>query len=145
MHFLPFFQSSFLLLCINDLGPCSVKNFKDALKYGQEITDSIASWIKKGFVAGPFESPPLENFRSNSILAISQPDKVRICINVFLPKENLNSNFKKLELEKVEMTLAKMFSYSILESGTGNKMWKFDFQDAYKNAPVPLTLNRGAI
>jgi hypothetical protein len=96
-------------------------------------------------VAGPFESPPLENFRSNSILAISQPDKVRICINVFLPKENLNSNFKKLELEKVEMTLAKMFSYSILESGTGGKMWKFDFQDAYKNVPVPLTLNRAAI
>ncbi len=36
------------------------------------------------------------------------------------------------------MTLAKMFCYSILESGTGSKMWKFDFQDAYKNVPVPL-------
>jgi hypothetical protein len=42
------------------LGPCSVKNSKEAVKYGAEVTDSIASWIKKGFVAGPFESPPPE-------------------------------------------------------------------------------------
>jgi hypothetical protein len=63
------------------LGPCSVKNSKDAIKFGEQVTDSIALWIKKGFVAGPFESPPFENFRSNSILAIPQSDKVRICIN----------------------------------------------------------------
>ncbi len=37
------------------------------------------------------------------------------------------------------MTSAKLFSYSILESGTGSKMWKFDFRDAYKNVPVPLS------
>jgi 3-deoxy-D-arabino-heptulosonate 7-phosphate (DAHP) synthase len=29
------------------LGPCSVKNSKAALDFGQEVTDSIASWIKK--------------------------------------------------------------------------------------------------
>jgi hypothetical protein len=122
------------------LGPCSVKNSKDAYKFGEQVTDSIASWIKKGFVAGPFESPPFENFRSNSILAIPQSDKVRICINVSLPKEaNLNSNVNKFELEKIEMTSAKLFSYSILDCGTGCRMWKFDFQDAYKNVPVPLS------
>ncbi len=103
------------------------------------MTDSIASWIVKGFVAGPFFSPPLENFRSNSILAIPQPDKVRICINVSFPKDNnLNSNIKKHTLEKVVMTSAKLFSYSILECGTGCKLWKFDFQDVYKNVPVPM-------
>jgi hypothetical protein len=115
------------------LGPCSVKNSKDAFEFGIQVTDSIASWIKKCFVAGPFESPPFENFRSNSILAIPQSDKVRICINVSLPKEaNLNSNVNKFELEKVEMTSAKLFSYSILDCGTGCRMRKFDFQDAYK-------------
>jgi hypothetical protein len=121
------------------LGPCSVKNSTAAFKHGIEVTDSIASWIVKGFVAGPFFSPPLDKFRSNSILAIPQQDKVRICINVSLPKENnLNNNIKKQSLEKVVMTSAKLFSYSILECGTGSRLWKFDFQDAYKNVPVPL-------
>jgi hypothetical protein len=78
-------------------------------------------------------------FRSNSILAIPQQDKVRICINVSLPKENnLNNNIKKQSLETVIMTSAKLFSYSILECGTGSRLWKFNFQDAYKNVPVPL-------
>jgi hypothetical protein len=26
----------------------------------------------------------------------------------------------------------KLFSHSILESGTGSKLWKFDFEDVYK-------------
>jgi hypothetical protein len=42
------------------LGPCLVKNLTAALKFGPEVTDSIASWIKKGFVAGPFISPPCQ-------------------------------------------------------------------------------------
>jgi hypothetical protein len=78
------------------LGPCWVKNSKAALDFGQDVTGSIASWIKKGFVAGPFDSPPLPNFRANSILGIPQPDKVQICINVSLPKDaSLNDNVNK--------------------------------------------------
>jgi hypothetical protein len=50
-----------------NMGPCSVPNSKNAIKFGSEVTDSIASWISKGFVAGPFKSPPTKNFRSNSI------------------------------------------------------------------------------
>jgi hypothetical protein len=69
-----------------NMGPCSVPNSKNAIKFGSEVTDSIASWITKSFVAGPFKSPPTKNFRSNSILAVAQPDKVRICLNVSLPK-----------------------------------------------------------
>jgi hypothetical protein len=121
------------------LGPCAVKNSKAAFIHGSEVTDSIATWIKKGFVAGPFFSPPVPNLRANSILAIPQTDKVRICINVSLPAENnLNCNIKANTLEKIEMSSAKLFSFSILECGTGSKMWKFDFVDAYKNVPVPV-------
>ncbi len=29
------------------LGPCSIKNSKAALEFGQDVTDSVASWIKK--------------------------------------------------------------------------------------------------
>ncbi len=121
------------------LGPCVVKNSKAAFVHGLEVTDSIATWIKKGFVAGPFFSPPVSILRANSILAIPQTDKVRICINVSLPAENnLNCNITANSLEKIEMSSAKLFSFSILECGTGSKMWKFDFVDAYKNVPVPM-------
>jgi hypothetical protein len=39
-------------------------------------------------------------------------------------------------LEKVKMSSAKLFSFSILEAGRNCNMWKFDFEDAYKNIPV---------
>jgi len=38
---------------------CFVKNAESAFEYGDTITDSVALWIKKDFVAGPFDSPPL--------------------------------------------------------------------------------------
>jgi hypothetical protein len=61
---------------ISPLGSCHVKNSKAALQHGEEVTDTIASWIKKKFVAGPFDTPPLPNFRANSILAIPQTKKL---------------------------------------------------------------------
>jgi hypothetical protein len=68
------------------LGSCHVKNSKAATQHGEEVTDTIAVWITKKFVAGPFDTPPLPNFRANSILAIPQTNKTRICINVSLPE-----------------------------------------------------------
>ncbi len=127
-------------LCLKkNIGPCVVKNSKTAFAHGAAVTDSIASWIKKGFVAGPFCAPPTANFRANSILAIPQPDKVRICINVSLPEGNsLNKNIDKTKLEKAQMSSARLFGFSILEAGLNCNMWKFDFEDAYKNVPVPV-------
>ncbi len=121
------------------LGPCIVPNSKVALKYGEEVTDSIANWILKGFVAGPFISPPLSKFRCNSILAVPQPGKVRICINVSLPTGNsLNESINKSKLEKVKMTSAKNFGFSIIEAGRNCRIGKFDLEDAYKIVPVPI-------
>jgi hypothetical protein len=80
-----------------------VPNSASAVKYGEEVTDSIAScsWISKGFVAGPSRNPTTKKFRSNSILAVAQPGEVRICLNVSLPKGNsLNENIDKNKLEK---------------------------------------------
>jgi hypothetical protein len=57
------------------LKSCHVKNSKGALIHGEEVTDTIASWITKKFMAGPFYTPPLPDFRANSILAIPQQNK----------------------------------------------------------------------
>jgi hypothetical protein len=66
----PSFQSSYL-------PSCTVRNSTAAFENGKEITDSICTWVKKGYVSGPFSSPPLKDFRTNPILAVPQPGKFR--------------------------------------------------------------------
>jgi hypothetical protein len=47
-------------------------NAKSATENGLFITDTIASWIKKGFVMGPYEEPLFEEFRANPLIEIVQ-------------------------------------------------------------------------
>jgi hypothetical protein len=46
------------------LNSVKVKNAPSAFAKGPFITDAVASWIKKGYVVGPFEKPPFEQFRA---------------------------------------------------------------------------------
>ena len=57
---------------------CFVENAPSAVKFGDIVTDNIATWIKKDFVSGPFACPPLDNFRVNSLMAVDQNEKVRL-------------------------------------------------------------------
>ena len=108
------------------LPPCSVGNAKNSMKYAEQITDTIATWIKKEFVAGPFDTPPLKDFRVNSILAVDQGEKIRPVLNVSLPEgESFNSNINELLLEKVYMSNARRFGFSVCEAGVNAKMSKF--------------------
>ncbi len=119
------------------LPACIVPNSKAALKHGAEVTDVIATWVSKKFVSGPFSSPPVKGFRANSILAVPQPNKVRVCLNVSLPEgKSLNNCTDPNGFEKVNMTSAKKFGYSILSAGKNATMLKFDKADAYKNVPA---------
>ena len=121
------------------LPACYVHNSKDVLKYGEQITDTVALWVKKGFVSGPFESPPLENFRVNQLLAIDQGDKIRPVLNVSLPKYcSFNDNVDVFKLERVHISTARRFGFSVCEAGVGCKMSKFDLVDAYKNIPAKI-------
>ncbi len=51
---------------------------------------------------------------------------------------SLNENVDKARLEKIQMSSARLFGFSILEAGANCNMWKYDFEDAYKNVPVPI-------
>ena len=114
------------------------KNANKTYKYGATITDNIATWIKNGFVAGPFDQPPLPMFRVNSILATKQNEKVRTILNVSLPKgSSLNDNIDEYKMEKVIMTSARNFGYTLREAGKDSFFCKSDMRDAYKNVPVP--------
>ncbi len=118
---------------------CTVKNSAIALLHGHSVTDTIASWVEKKFVAGPFSTPPVPNFRANSILAVPQASKTRICINVSLPKgKSFNDNVRKSDLERVKMSSARLFGYSIIEAGKNCSIAKHDIVDAYKNVPAKI-------
>ena len=54
-----------------DLPPITTDNSKSAFEHGALLTDTVATWIKKGFVAGPFDTPPLPGFRENPLGAVA--------------------------------------------------------------------------
>ena len=122
------------------LPACQASNADGAMKYGKEVTDTIAHWVKSGFAAGPFDSPPLSKFRVNSLAAVPQDGKVRPVINVSEPEGfSFNDNIDKNKLEKVKMTSARNFGYSLKNCGKNAKLSKFDMKDAYKQVPCPLS------
>jgi hypothetical protein len=118
------------------LPACMVKNAKNTITNGEAVTDTICTWVKKGFAAGPFLQVPLEKFRVNCLMAVPQHSKVRPVLNASLPEgRSLNSNVDDSEVESVTMCSARCFSYSIMDAGRGAYMAKMDMEDAYKNVP----------
>ncbi len=65
------------------------KNASSAIAHGKFITDAICSWVKKGYVVGPFNNPPFKNFRVNPLMAAVQKTKVRPITTSLHPKEIL--------------------------------------------------------
>ncbi len=102
------------------LPSCLEKNAKNMFTYGEAVIDTVATWVKKGFAAGPFNSPPLDNFRSSCLVAIQQKNKVRPVLKASLPESrSFNSNVNKCKIERVEMCSARCFSYCVVEAGEG--------------------------
>ena len=117
-----------------NLPPIRCKNADSAIIHGASVTDTIAEWISAGYVSGPFPYPPLCNFRSNGLMAVVQPSKIRPVMNLSSPKLfSLNDAVHELLIPKLSMSTAKEFSYSLLDAGFFAKIWKFDLKDAYKN------------
>ena len=88
---------------------------------------------KKGFVCGPFDNPPFDRFRSNCLMAVDQHEKIRLVLNVSLPENNsFNSNIWDEQLEKVNMSSARNFGYTLKKCGNNANFSKFDLCDAYK-------------
>jgi hypothetical protein len=121
------------------LPACSVRNAYSAIKHGYVMTDTIAEWVKNDYVAGPFVKPPFKNFRSNCLVAIEQPTKIRPVLDISLPKgSSFNDNVDKSKVEKIEMATAQKFAFTLREAGFGAIMSKFDAKDAYKMIPAPV-------
>jgi hypothetical protein len=53
------------------------KNASSATENGKFMTDVLVTWVKKGFVAGPFDAPPHPEFRVNPLMTAVQKTKVQ--------------------------------------------------------------------
>ncbi len=79
------------------------------------MTDTLADWIRKGFVAGPFSEPPLKKFRSNPLMAVVQKTKVRPILNLSSPLGNsFNDAVVPESVDKLKMCSAKMFAETLV-------------------------------
>jgi len=117
-----------------DLPSIRCKNADSAVIHGSAVTETIADWVSNGYVSGPFCHPPLFGFRSNALMAVVQPSKIRPVLNLSSPKMfSLNDAVFDFLLPKLTMSTAREFSYSLLDAGFFAKIWKFDLKDAYKN------------
>ena len=121
------------------LPPCFVRNGTSAFKYGREVTDTVACWIKNGFACGPFDNPPFKNLRVNPIMAVPQDGKVRVVLNVSMPDgASFNDNIDDNSLERLHMSSAKLFGFILKKCGRNATFSKTDLKDAYKNMPAKL-------
>ena len=122
---------------VPELPPITVLNADSAMKYGYFLTDKIATWIEKGFVAGPFDCPPTPGFRANQLAVVERNSKIRPILNMSSPKNaSFNDNVDKRRLEKVHMATPRSFSYKLREAGREAEFSKFDIKDAYKLVPA---------
>ncbi len=121
----------------SSLPPITVPNARSALEHGALITDKVASWVDSGFVAGPFDYPPVPGFRANPLMAVVRNGKVRPVLNMSSPDGfSFNDNVEKAKLEKVHMDTARKFGHTLKEAGKDAVFSKFDFCDAYKTIPA---------
>ena len=68
-----------------------------------------------------------------------EKSKVRPVLNVSSPPgRSFNENIDQASMERVYMSSAQKFSYSVIKAGKGGIMTKFDMKDAYKNVPCNI-------
>ena len=101
------------------------------------LTDSIASWVSKGFVSGPFDDPPFANFRVNPIFACIKRGKVRPILNLSHPEgASFNDSILESDVFKINTSTPRQVADRLLDLGTGAVMSKLDMSNAFKLIPV---------
>ena len=112
------------------------KNAASAFEEGEMMTDNIACWVDRKFVAGPFRRKPYKEFRVNPLMAVRQRTKVRPILNLSSPEGgSFNDAVHAAALKKLTMSTAREFGQAIRRAGPRARMAKYDINDAYKLIP----------
>ena len=83
----------------------NTQNSWSAVDNGALLTDTIATWVIKGFVAGPFDTPPVAGFRANPLAVVVRNGKIQPILNMSGPDDNVD----KRKMEKPHMGTARQF------------------------------------
>lgn len=119
----------------------NVENSKSMYKKSVAVgyTDQLCTWLKQGFVAGPFDEDklPIDNVRINQLFALEQKDKFRPILNLSYPPGNsFNGAVEEDKLPKVSMSSHKNIAKTITEAKGMAILSKIDHQSAYKLIPA---------
>jgi hypothetical protein len=114
------------------LPPIKVPNAPSAAEFGELLTEKLATWVDSGIACGPFKIPPLPDFRSNALMAVSRNGAVRPFIHMSKPEgHSFNDNLDLTKMEKVHMNVARDFGYSLKETGKSAVMSKYDLKGSF--------------
>ncbi len=114
------------------------KNSESAFTFGEQVSDAIADWLKKGFAAGPYaEHQVPANAKINSIMCREKPNgSVRIILNLSSPLGlSVNDGIDK-DLYPATMSSTNKWLEVLHQVGKGAWMAKVDWSDAYKHLHV---------
>ena len=118
--------------------PTVSRNASSSFKFGEQVSDEIASWLKKGFAAGPFrEAEVPADAKVNSIMCREKPNgAVRIILNMSAPAGlSVNDGIEK-DLYPATMSSTQKWLEVLDQVGRGAWMSKTDWSDAYKHLHV---------
>lgn len=114
-----------------------VKNSPSAALSGERTSDAIASWVAAGYVSGPYDSPPLEQFRTNPLLAvIKSTGDIRPVLDLSSPHGSSVNDTIISSLYPASMAPMEKFLAQLRSCGPGATLFKRDWKDAYKQCIV---------
>ena len=113
-------------------------NSASSLAAGEQVTDAIASGVKKGFIFGPVELSEIPlNAKVNGIMCRPKPDgSVRVILNMSAPKGCSVNDGIDADLFPAKMSSTQKWLAVLNKAGHGCYIMKMDWSDAYKHIPV---------
>jgi hypothetical protein len=119
-------------------GPSFSSNARSALLAEEQVTDAVASWVKKGFVKGPMERSAVpDDVKINGLMCRPKPDGgVRVIMNMSAPAGvSVNEGIDADKFPAVMSSTSKWLSI-LNRAGRDCFIMKLDWADAYKHVPV---------
>ncbi|CAF4192315.1 unnamed protein product, partial [Rotaria sordida] len=126
--------------------PLECPNLRSARRDPENVTRLVAEELDKGFLIGPYNSPPFVNYRINPIGLVESKysKKKRLIVDLSAPHNNkdhpsINSLIDKDSYSLSYVTVDDAIK-SIQKLGKGAWMNKADIQDAFKLLPIKPSL-----
>lgn len=113
-------------------------NAPSAFEFAPHVTDSIASWVDKGFVFGPIDRKDLPaDIKVNGIMCRQKPNgTARVILNLSAPKGSaVNEGIDKKQFPAV-MSSTKKWVAILNRAGRAAWIAKCDWAEAYKHLAV---------